>query len=151
MTLSASDDRRAFVHALVAEFAPAELPEFDLMTEAYFAAPGAARRARRPRDEAGGSWIDLGDPTLTALLWNIVGGVSVELMVLTARTGRDRWRKRNGRSPLDEQLPELPGEKSGEAREIVVKALDEARVPRAEEIADRFVDRWGRRDWTPPE
>jgi hypothetical protein len=80
---------RALVRSLVAEFAPEELPDFDLMTSAYFDSPAAARRARRARDEPGAFGIDLGDPTFTNLLWGIIGGLTTEMLVSGVRKGRN--------------------------------------------------------------
>ncbi|GGK86432.1 hypothetical protein Sme01_39880 [Sphaerisporangium melleum] len=145
-------DRRAFVRAIVAEFAPEELPEFDLMTEAYFASPAAARRARRPRDEAGALGIDLGDPTLTNLLWNVVGGLAAEGILITARNGRSwwrRWRKNRVTGP-DAPLLALTPEQRPAAQALLAGELAKARFPDAEIIAERAVDRWAKRDWTPP-
>lgn len=158
MTFPADGDRRALVRALVAEFAPEELPDFDLMTEAYFASPGAARRARRPRDQPGGALPDPGDPTFTNLMWGVVAGLTTELVVLSVRQGWFRLRRRR-RKPVagpGDPLPELPPGGEAAARERIAHDLRELRgpgpagSPPVEAVAERFVDRWGRRDWTPP-
>ncbi|MFI9560894.1 hypothetical protein [Nonomuraea endophytica] len=152
MTTDSDGDRRALVRALVAEFAPQELPDFDLMTGVYFANPGAARRARRARDEPGASGIDLGDPTLTNLLWGVVGGLMTEMVVMGVRDGRSRlrrWRERRRAGP-DTPVPEL-GESADLARRRIAKELEAAGRDQAEAIAERAVERWSRRDWTPPQ
>ncbi|MFC4534340.1 hypothetical protein [Sphaerisporangium dianthi] len=151
MTGSAGD-RRALVRAVVAEFAPEELPEFDLMTDAYFAAPGAARRARRPRDEAGALGVDLGDPTLTNLLWNVIGGLTAEGLLIGVRNGRSWWRRRRKKPAAgpDDPLPDLPPEHAALVHARMADALKRAHFPHPDLAADRTVDRWARRDWTPP-
>ncbi|MFI6903181.1 hypothetical protein ACIBKY_18095 [Nonomuraea sp. NPDC050394] len=153
MTTDSDGARRALVRALVAEFAPQELPDFDLMTGVYFAAPGAARRARRARDEPGASGIDLGDPTLTNLLWGVVGGLMTEMVVIGVRDGRSRlrrWRERRRAGGPEAPVPEL-GESADQVRRRIVKELEAAGRDHAEAIAERAVERWSRRDWTPPQ
>lgn len=137
----------------MAEFAPQELPDFDLMSGVYFAAPGAARRARRARDEPGASGIDLGDPTLTNLLWGVVGGLMTEMVVMSVRDGRSRlrrWRERRRVGGPDTPVPQL-GDSADPARRRIAKELEAAGRDQAEAIAERAVDRWSRRDWTPPQ
>ncbi|MFF5213065.1 hypothetical protein [Streptosporangium sp. NPDC000396] len=154
MTFPAEGERRALVRALVAEFAPEELPDFDLMTKAYFASPGAARRARKPRDEPGGFTFDPGDPTFTNLMWAVIGGLATEAIVVGVRSGGSRLKrllgKRKAEPGPDAPLPVLrPGAETSE-RSRIAGQLAQMGYPEAEAVAERTVDRWGRRDWTPP-
>ncbi|MER5649780.1 hypothetical protein [Streptosporangium sp. NPDC002524] len=153
MTTSSTGERRALVRALVAEFAPEELPDFDTMTAAYFAAPAAARRARRTRDEPGAFGIDLGDPTFTNLMWGVIGGLTTEAIVLGVRGGRARLRRWFGSRPTpgpQDPLPEAPPDSGQAARAEIADVLKRAGRADADEISERVVDRWSRRDWTPP-
>ncbi|MEV0618777.1 hypothetical protein AB0I81_36040 [Nonomuraea sp. NPDC050404] len=149
MLLSPMSERRALVRSLVSEFAPEELPDFDLMTTAYFGSPAAARRARRTREEPGAFGIDLADPVFVNLLWGVVGGLTTEMLVSGARRGRS-WFKRRKRAHPDDPLPELPPELEQAVREQVAEALRQAARDDADEVSRRLLERWARRDWTPP-
>ncbi|MFC4116505.1 hypothetical protein [Nonomuraea zeae] len=151
MTFPSVGERRALVRSLVAEFAPEELPDFDLMTSAYFDSPAAARRARRARDEPGAFGIDLGDPTFTNLLWGVVGGLTTEMLVSAARRGRNAWKRRRREADgPDGALPELPPEQEPVVRERARDLLHRAGREDADAAGARLAERWARRDWTPP-
>lgn len=152
--MPADNDRRALARALVAEFAPEELLEFDLMTKVYFASPRAARRARKPRDEPGGLTPDLGNPTATNLVWSIIGGLTTEAVIVGLKLSGSRLSKVFGRrneSGPDSPLPDVPTRQEVEARrERLIQPFDGDLRAQVEIMTDRAIDRWGRRDWIPP-
>ncbi|WP_157248131.1 hypothetical protein [Nonomuraea typhae] len=146
MTTDGDGERRALVCALVAEFAPEELPAFDLLTSACFAAPGKAGGARV-------SGAGLADPTLTGLLWGVMGGLTTEMTLAGVRPGRTRWRQERQRRKAggpDAPLPAL-GDAFPEAEAVITDHLRSAGREDAEAIAHRATDRWARRDWTTPQ
>ncbi|MFI6498239.1 hypothetical protein [Nonomuraea typhae] len=170
MTTDGDGERRALVCALVAEFAPEELPAFDLLTSACFAAPGKAAPGKAAPGEAasgkaapgnvgpgkagraGVSGAGLADPTLTGLLWGVVGDLTTEMTLAGLRPGRTRWRQERQRRKAggpDGPLPDL-GDAFPEAEAVIADHLRAAGREDAEAIAHRATDRWARRDWTTP-
>lgn len=154
MSFPLESDRRALVRSLVAEFASDELPHFDLMTEAYFASPHAARRARKPRDDPGGLLADPGDPTFTSLAWAVFGGLTTELVILGIKQSRfgirKIFRRKTPQNP-DSPLLELPPGAEAHIRALIIEELAKHHPDQAGAIADRAIERWKRRDWTVPE
>ncbi|WP_248962062.1 hypothetical protein [Sphaerisporangium perillae] len=95
---------------VVAELAPDELRDFDLVAQAHLAHPRAARRARDGRNEPNASAWATAAPILSGIVVAVITDLSKDLLLASGRSLGTRLKARFRRQRGDQPLPPYPPE-----------------------------------------